>query len=314
MSARLVIVLWLFGSICEINGAALSADDMFQRWTDFVATYDNKVAKLESLLTEKDERISLLEAKLDIEIEKKNSEMAQLKRDMTMLIQNTNILNKYKSAFTDEFEGKDVEEMELNVDIENSPTVARPENNAGLQKFKGDNTTHTNISKTVRHDDKDIKVDRLDGSRRGVERETLRRYRRVAPTPTVAFHTKMSSPRTLANGITIMFDEEALDQGNGYNQHDGIYTVPVSGTYVMTWKVLSAIHSVIHTSLVVNGVVMGNSDTDSEDITDIHQTTAIVVLRLNQGDLVLVRVTGTNLGGIVSDTFHGKATFSGWKI
>ncbi|XP_060067059.1 uncharacterized protein LOC132547308 [Ylistrum balloti] len=136
----------------------------------------------------------------------------------------------------------------------------------------------------------------------------------VAPSEVVAFHTKMSASKTLSSGEIIVYDEETLDQGNGYNPREGIYTVPVSGTYVITWKLLSRIHTVIVTSLVVNGEVMGSSDTDSEDITDIHQSTAIVVLPLVEGDHVLIRVSGMYHGGVVSDSQHGKATFSGWKI
>lgn len=141
------------------------------------------------------------------------------------------------------------------------------------------------------------------------------RYKRDVSAPPVAFHTRLSSSMALLKGHTMIFDENVLDQGNGYNSRDGIYTAPESGTYVFSWKVLSRMHTVIYTSLVVNGEVMDTSDVDSEDITDYHQATAMVVVALTEGDDVSIQVTGANKNaGVISDSSHGKATFSGWKI
>lgn len=112
----------------------------------------------------------------------------------------------------------------------------------------------------------------------------------------------------------MIFNNKLLDQGNGYNPQDGIYTVPVSGTYVITWKVISEINTFIYTALIVNGVEKGHSLTNSEDITDKHQSTAIVVLRLEEGDHLFIRVTNTDTGKVVSDIANGHPTLSGWKI
>ncbi|XP_069111303.1 uncharacterized protein [Argopecten irradians] len=143
----------------------------------------------------------------------------------------------------------------------------------------------------------------------------VRRLKRVATSSsTVVFHTELTTSKTLVKDLMMIFNNKVLDQCNGYNPQDGIYTVPVSGTYVITWKVISEMKTYINTALIVNGVEKGLSLTNSEDITDKHQSTAIVVLRLEEGDHLFIRVTSTHTGKVVSDIANGHPTLSGWKI
>ncbi|XP_033762759.1 uncharacterized protein LOC117344205 [Pecten maximus] len=229
---------------------------------------------------------------------------------MDVLIKTTNIL--YKCLHQPDFEDTVQRIKSGNVDKERTTIEVGLKENEPESILKEGNTTqkHTETIFKVQ----DNMVGYLDRRRSEPTGRIQRRVRRVAPSSsTVAFHTKMSSAKTLVNGVIMIFDNEILDQGNGYNPRDGIYTVPESGTYVLTWKVLSEKNSYIVTALVVNGEEMGISLTNSEDITDKHQTTEIVVLRLDQGDHVFIRVK-TKAGSVVSDTTYGKLTFSGWKI
>ncbi|XP_033762216.1 uncharacterized protein LOC117343810 [Pecten maximus] len=261
------------------------------------------------MLTAIDYRISQLEIKLDTEMKKKNSEILQLRQDMGTLKQTTDM---YKS----EFKERNVEKVEYNVNKKSKAELARPERYEVITILKEVNITeeengNNNKYKGQKSMDDDDRVN----NRNKYTRQIRSRHKRVVSTPPIAFHTKMSSSKTMLTGNTLIYDEETLDQGNGYNPRDGIYTVPVSGTYVFAWKVLSKTHTIIITSLVVNGEVMGSSDSDSEDITDYHQSTAMVVVPLIQGDHVFIRITRINSnGGLVSDNGHGKATFLGWKL
>ncbi|XP_021356915.1 uncharacterized protein LOC110452606 [Mizuhopecten yessoensis] len=141
---------------------------------------------------------------------------------------------------------------------------------------------------------------------------------RVAPSSprrAVAFHAEFSKNKVFSDNEIIAYDQEKLDQGGGYNPGVGLYIVPESGTYVITWTAVCYAHSAFQTVLVVNGAIRGLSWTDAEEINDDHQTTAIVVLTLNQGDRVFVRMGRTyGRGVIVSDSTAAWSTFSGWKI
>ncbi|XP_033755045.1 EMILIN-2-like [Pecten maximus] len=141
--------------------------------------------------------------------------------------------------------------------------------------------------------------------------------KRVAPTnrTAVAFHVTLSKRTTVTNNDVIVYDFETLDQGDGYNPRDGLYIAPESATYVLTWTTICNPHNYFKTLLVVNGAIRGTSWTDSQEINDYHQTTAVIVLTLNQGDHIFIRMGPTNgHGTIVSDNIVGYSSFSGWKL
>ncbi|XP_069114652.1 uncharacterized protein [Argopecten irradians] len=330
MMAWLVILLCFYGSVCQLNGAAAHSkshsvadiltalDKRISRLEDILATKEARITqleerlnielvnndelrrgmdqvkvKLESHINEKDDKIRELEAKLDAEIKKRKSEISGLTEKMTNMMETLKECS-YQSYGEDDGDGIAARKDD----------VLEPR---GLDNITG---RHTVASKG--NQDNMVKSHLESNHSKG---RIVRRFKRVATSSsTVAFHTELTTAKTLVNGVIMIFNNKLLDQGNGYNPQDGIYTVPVSGTYVITWKVISEINTFIYTALIVNGVEKGHSLTNSEDITDKHQSTAIVVLRLEEGDHLFIRVTKTNTGNVVSSTLHGYPTLSGWKI
>ncbi|XP_069114757.1 uncharacterized protein [Argopecten irradians] len=166
-------------------------------------------------------------------------------------------------------------------------------------------------------------ADGLDEQREGEKRHfttgplSFAKQNRIAPIvkPAVAFHASISNAKTVNHNEVLIYDNEVLDQGDGYDPSVGIFIAPESGTYVLTWTTVCSTRSVIQSLLVVNGSVRGTSWTDSENVGDIHQTTAIVVQSLNQADKVFIR-TGPSYGHglVLSDIRNSLSTFSGLKL
>lgn len=144
------------------------------------------------------------------------------------------------------------------------------------------------------------------------------RQTRVAEIPrSMAFHASLSNRSSFKTNAAVVFDNEALDNGNGYTPTDGIYIVPESGIYVFTWTMLAGSHQEFDTHLVVNGQVKGSSFSDTSENGDYYQSTAVVVISVSAGDHIFIRMGYTTqaVGDIVStDSRYGQSTFSGWQL
>ncbi|XP_033725760.1 uncharacterized protein LOC117315606 [Pecten maximus] len=141
--------------------------------------------------------------------------------------------------------------------------------------------------------------------------------RAIPSSSIVAFHSELSNSVGVRTGNIVVYDHETLDEGHAYSPHDGIYTVPVSGIYVIVWETFASFHSYIQTFLVVNGAKRGSSFSDAQEAHDIHLVSSLVVLRLHQGDHVVIQVGRTSE---INATMYGysgysaRPTFSGWKL
>ncbi|XP_069103234.1 uncharacterized protein [Argopecten irradians] len=134
-------------------------------------------------------------------------------------------------------------------------------------------------------------------------------------TQRVAFHVELSGYRNLHEDNTIVYDLVKVNNGNGYNSGDGIFTVPESGTYVFSWKSICEKQQYFQTVIVVNGAIMGSSFTDASHNEIYDQSTAVVVLLLSEADHIFIRMGAHwGHGSLLSRTDIGKPTFSGWKL
>ncbi|XP_046327039.2 complement C1q-like protein 4 [Haliotis rufescens] len=68
------------------------------------------------------------------------------------------------------------------------------------------------------------------GSRPLYQRETGKATRRGAQ-PDVTFQVSLRSDTSWGNGVVLKFDDVKLNIGGAYNNHSGIFTAPVTGTY-----------------------------------------------------------------------------------
>ncbi|XP_045163751.2 complement C1q-like protein 4 [Mercenaria mercenaria] len=138
--------------------------------------------------------------------------------------------------------------------------------------------------------------------------------RLLGQTGRVAFHVYLTSNRCYNDHEVIDYDGEELDIGNGYNEKDGIYVVPVSGVYVFTWTFLADYAQYAVTEIVVNGEKKGWTITDgtSQSLL-LSPSSSLIVTSVNAGDHVFIRrVQGRGCSAVNSQ--YMRATFSGWQL
>nr|XP_034332672.1 uncharacterized protein LOC117691218 [Crassostrea gigas] len=125
----------------------------------------------------------------------------------------------------------------------------------------------------------------------------------------VAFTASVTSSSTTWNSGTLIFDVVITNTGNGYNPSTGVFTSPISGTYVFYVSAVeySAQHLVI--DIVLNSVSKVKALCDNSAS---YQTgTNMVVLELQKGDSVWVRHYGGK--GYYTHSVP-LTTFSGYLI
>ena len=146
-------------------------------------------------------------------------------------------------------------------------------------------------------------------------------------------NTSILSPRAVSDGAafsayvsvaetiisedhTINFDTTITNFGNHYNTFSGIFTASQHGVYVFTWNLYCGGNGgFIYSQLVVNSDVVGAMVTDARGTDYARTTTGVVVVEINNGDIVFVRIHPTNLHNfnLFSHTDF-RSTFSGWKL
>lgn len=118
---------------------------------------------------------------------------------------------------------------------------------------------------------------------------------------TIAFRASKSTndPLGIGASMTLIFNNDAFNEGNGYDKATGIFTVPSNGAgiYIFYFNRRS------NTTNVNFSLIIKNQD--SQAITENLQP---FLIKLNEGDFVYVKATATN------STFINEADFFGYKI
>ncbi|XP_056002069.1 uncharacterized protein LOC130049058 [Ostrea edulis] len=146
------------------------------------------------------------------------------------------------------------------------------------------------------------------------QQRKLKRGVRLAEVQPIAFYAYMSSDLQNPGGHhTLIFDITKTNEGSGYHAHLGVFMVPKSGTYFMSWTMGLWISSYHSTELVVNNQVHGaiylHTSDDERDC-----VTGNLILNLNERDEVFIRTReSSNVGKIASDAY-GRTSFSGFLI
>ncbi|XP_060076695.1 uncharacterized protein LOC132556328 [Ylistrum balloti] len=323
MSARNVIIFLifcLFGSLC---GAVPQFPDQSQQWIQYVGELGKKLNAMEQQLISKDDRIIQLETALKHHItaytkyvHDKEGEMQAKDMDVDVLRQEVTSCTREQlkaEAVSQDFAKRlsTLEQINTADRTEDENKIDTRERSRLASMWNGDNDSLHSVA--IVRNTTGMKSGALTVEDPAEEPSHLR----SAPYSgaNVAFHVEMTSTRTVNTGSIVEYDHETLDDGNGYNTHDGIYIVPETGTYVITWTTLSAFHSYVQTFLYVNGYKRASAFADSQEIHDVHQATTIAVLRLTHGDHVFVRVGHTTNHTVYSDiNYSSRPTFSGWRL
>ncbi|XP_060072164.1 uncharacterized protein LOC132552042 [Ylistrum balloti] len=316
----------------QVHPDVLHDESQDYQWRNFV---NKKLDNLENLLTAKDEIINQLLGK----IQDQRVEMTEIKRNIMsiehFMIRKDSVFNNFAEqvknlknrVFEDQEKGTGISSVNESLSFDS----LFPE---GLHN-SFDNSRFLDKPDDVRSSLDDVRSNPHPNSRSpdvgneynypfhgGLPLDELTpKQNRVPvspPSQPIAFHAYLSSTVTIGIKAAVVFDQESLDEGNGYAPQDGIYVVPESGTYVFTWTMLCEIRKAFQTQLIVNGVVRGSSYTDSDEINDYHQSMQLVVLEVMNGDHVFIRVgsifRGAGSTTIKSENTLSHPTFSGWKI
>lgn len=269
-----------------------------------------KIGVMERLLTERGARFD----RLEIVLTNQESEMAELRRRVELL--DRAIL--HKDTIIDNLEEKIA-------DMNQPSTISRedkvPQQHANLNK---DSSISGSINMLMTNNEtRESSFHRSSSDSLELPTDNAKvispriKTKRVGPSLTqrVAFHVELSGDRNLHEDNTIVYDLVKVNNGNGYNSGDGIFTVPESGTYVFSWKSICEKQQFFQTVIVVNGAIMGSSFTDASHNEIYDQSTAVVVLTLSEADHIFIRMGAHwGHGSLLSRTDIGKPTFSGWKL
>ncbi|XP_061188349.1 uncharacterized protein LOC133196477 [Saccostrea echinata] len=137
----------------------------------------------------------------------------------------------------------------------------------------------------------------------------------VSATQPVAFYAYMNSfsqPNIPAH-VTLTFDTVIINEGNGYNKHDGVFIVPTNGIYAFHWSLKVDAHSWASVEIIVNGNAIGCASSDTLRIGDWGTGSELVVTHANVGDHVFVRTHEPVTGSIISNN-RARSSFSGWLM
>ncbi|KAK3597951.1 hypothetical protein CHS0354_042298 [Potamilus streckersoni] len=119
-----------------------------------------------------------------------------------------------------------------------------------------------------------------------------------------------STPVAIIPGHSLIFDRVDYNEGNAYDPNIGIFTCPVSGTYLFFTSVLSDISSgQVQTEIVVNG--LGKVRTLAFQDANHAQGSTAATLHCNAGQRVWVQgAYGSKAYGLTFSSFTGTLLWS----
>lgn len=129
----------------------------------------------------------------------------------------------------------------------------------------------------------------------------------------VAFSATHPQGFESVSGHTVVFPHIISNVGGGYNNQDGVFTVPVDGVYVFFCKITQGSNShdlffqfILNGSVKTITLVYGRSD-------DPYRTSSsLIALQLSRGDRVWIKM---QVGGLHwGQTDGGDQSFSGFML
>ncbi|XP_060556048.1 uncharacterized protein LOC132716739 [Ruditapes philippinarum] len=136
-------------------------------------------------------------------------------------------------------------------------------------------------------------------------------------TDTIAFKARGPTDLSLATGQTIIFAKNMLNKGEAYNNNTGIFTAPMSGTYIFMIHLCIASKKYMNYGIMVEDTVYTSGTFFDNDSITCYTAAALVVL--NGGERVYVKCLLASSSGNVlyestSSTNNFWNTFSGLLV
>ena len=128
----------------------------------------------------------------------------------------------------------------------------------------------------------------------------------------VAFSVYLSKHTHYVTGQTVKYDQILTNHGNSYNAFTGVFSVPLTGTYLLTFAIATdQRYSHICVRLVDNNSYLVDACADPGTTTHIDTAGNTVIVALTVGHRVWVEVYDTSNGLMYGTPTHRHATFSG---
>ena len=125
----------------------------------------------------------------------------------------------------------------------------------------------------------------------------------------VAFSTYLTKDLTHLNiGRVIKMDQIFINDGNAYNHITGIFTVPTSGVYLLTYSIYdSNAHDLLEVKMVVDNKNMGTL----KALTYATSASKTIITRLTAGEAVWLEIAYHSDASIRGSSINKFTTFSG---
>ena len=127
----------------------------------------------------------------------------------------------------------------------------------------------------------------------------------------VAFSAILTTQLALGQHQTVEYDKVLTNIGNGYDSRHGHFTAPIKAVYLFSCSMMNKEGTSIHLEIVKNGIRVAELYGDDDDFS---MATQVVIVLLEKGDMVWVRIEETissqslNAGGGYN-TFVGTILF-----
>ena len=129
----------------------------------------------------------------------------------------------------------------------------------------------------------------------------------------VAFSAYLNhSIDNMSLGYTIIMDGIHLNDGNAYSTQTGVFTVPRSGVYLLTYTIYDyQVDHKLEVELVVDKVSMGSAKAEAIGVDHQVEATKVLLLRLNAGQALWLQTYYDAGSSIYSGPINNFSTFSG---
>jgi hypothetical protein len=135
-------------------------------------------------------------------------------------------------------------------------------------------------------------------------------------TDTIAFKVRGPTDISLVAGQTIIFAKNMLNKGEAYSNNTGIFTVPMSGTYIFMIHLCIYHSKNMYYGIMVDDTVYTSGRFYDSDANSCYTADALLVL--NGGERVYVKCLSASSGNILneysSSTLNYWSTFSGLLV
>ncbi|XP_056017324.1 multimerin-2-like [Ostrea edulis] len=272
---------------CRQEGENISAESTFQILLKRIEDQDKKIAAIETT------------AKADREdLERKNSILEEM-------IKRSDLRQKKLEKTIDDLKTEIFELLTGNVDTVKTSNVEEHSDK------KQTVTIYERLHDYDKHNDAQSRQVGVPGKRE--QKRILTGG--VSPNHAIAFYAYLSKGESVIQHHSVIFDTVITNVGVAYNHHDGVFTAPTNGVYVFNWNLYSSSHGDLVSELMVNSAQKGGRRSDSLRVEEDHSSSGTVVVQINQGDVVYVRMHPTaSIAGFIVSSGNYQSSFSGWLL